>query len=434
MSVLTKSVDGKEHPASDFAYVGDPQDIATWHLPVFDEGHARDALGRFDQAQMPDASKRRGALHKVLAACKKFGIDAAGFEKDHHAMMGLGDQWLDIFRAGDYGNKGSYTPADIDKIVANYDTAAHEAPVVVGHPELDAPAFGWVEKLRRVGDVLQAKLGQVHEGFEQMVREGRFKKRSVALYPDKLALRHLSFLGAHPPEVKGLADAKFDERQGVFQAIEFNEEAEMQPEEIKRSIMDGIREFFSGDKKAPKFSEEDLQQRVAEALKPLQTKVTEFTEAEKKRQAADSGAARTKAAETAIARVKEKKRWLPAFDKLGLPQLFSELAKSDVKVTFGEGDKKTEKTLVDVFADFMCALPEMVPGGELVLDGHRAARKSTVKFNESKSIDIDLASVELRDAAQKRSAERKISFGEALRELRAEGFQPVAGGASAGAV
>jgi hypothetical protein len=89
-------------------------------------------------------------------------------------------QWVDIFRAGNYGDKGTYTPADLDVCVANYDAASHEAPVVIGHPEHDAPAFGWVAAVRRVGDVLQAKLRQIAPEFERMLREGRFKKRSVS--------------------------------------------------------------------------------------------------------------------------------------------------------------------------------------------------------------------------------------------------------------
>jgi len=40
---------------------------------------------------------------------------------------------------------------------------------------------------------------------------------------------------------------------------------------------------------------------------------------------------------------------------------------------------------------------------------------------------LDPASRELRDAASKRSAERKITFGEALRELRSEDWRPSSG-------
>jgi hypothetical protein len=135
--------------------------------------------------------------------------------------------WIDVFRAGDYGDKGTYTPADLDAVVKNYNPAEHEAPVVIGHPKHDAPAFGWVAALRRAGDTLQAKLRQVSAQFEALVGQGQFKKRSVAFYRTAtgLALRHLGFLGAMPPEVKGLTDLRFCEFRdnGSFIALEFQD-------------------------------------------------------------------------------------------------------------------------------------------------------------------------------------------------------------------
>jgi len=140
-------------------------------------------------------------------------------------MSALEGQWIDVFRAGDYGEKGSYTPADLDAVVDNYNPAEHEAPVVIGHPEHDAPAFGWVAGLRRVGDMLQAKLRQLPPQFESLVRQGQFKKRSVAFYQTArgLALRHLAFLGAMPPAVKGLKDLRLCEFRdnSAFIAVEF---------------------------------------------------------------------------------------------------------------------------------------------------------------------------------------------------------------------
>jgi hypothetical protein len=44
--------------------------------------------------------------------------------------------------------------------------------------------------------------------FAQLLREGRFKKRSVSLFPD-LRLRHVGFLGAAAPAVAGLKDVAF---------------------------------------------------------------------------------------------------------------------------------------------------------------------------------------------------------------------------------
>ena len=40
----TKEVDGKEYPASEFAYVPDPEKPSTWKLPIFDAHHVGGAL------------------------------------------------------------------------------------------------------------------------------------------------------------------------------------------------------------------------------------------------------------------------------------------------------------------------------------------------------------------------------------------------------
>ncbi|HLZ93367.1 MAG TPA: hypothetical protein VKQ28_16805 [Candidatus Acidoferrum sp.] len=78
----TKSVGGKEYPASAFAYVGNADDPSTWHLPIPDKAHVEDALARFNQTELPAAAKAKVA-RKLLAAAKRYGIDASGFASEH---------------------------------------------------------------------------------------------------------------------------------------------------------------------------------------------------------------------------------------------------------------------------------------------------------------------------------------------------------------
>ena len=146
--------------------------------------------------------------------------------KDHiFAEAPLGAQWLELFRAGDYGNKGTFTNSDLDQVVKNFDPSFHEPPVVIGHPENDAPAYGWVDGLKREDNVLLGRLKQVDPKFEEMVKAGRFKKRSVSFYQTGKGwmLRHVGFLGALPPEVKGLANARFNEDRIRFVTVIFGE-------------------------------------------------------------------------------------------------------------------------------------------------------------------------------------------------------------------
>lgn len=136
-------------------------------------------------------------------------------------------KWFAIFKTGQHtdssGNQKEWSEKDLDKIVENYDPSKHEAPIVIGHPKTNAPAFGWVEKLKRIGDTLYAFPKQLAQEFVDMVNKGLFKKRSVSLYPDG-TLRHVGFLGAMPPAIKGLPDVEFKEGENAFDyELEFAE-------------------------------------------------------------------------------------------------------------------------------------------------------------------------------------------------------------------
>lgn len=121
---------------------------------------------------------------------------------------------IEIFKVGTQtdsaGNAREWTEADLDKIASSYNPANHEAPVCIGHPKDNAPAWGWVKSVTRDGSSLFAEIGDLVAEFSDMLSKKMFKKRSISLYPD-LSLRHIGFLGAQPPAVKGLADFKFSE-------------------------------------------------------------------------------------------------------------------------------------------------------------------------------------------------------------------------------
>jgi len=129
---------------------------------------------------------------------------------------------FEIFKTGkhtsDKGITREYTTDDLDKIAANYNPDEHEAPIVIGHPKNNAPAYGWIEKLQRVGEKLIAIPKQVNQAFADMVKDGAFKKRSISITND-LKLNHVGFLGAAAPAVKGLKDVEFsaDAEYSVFE-------------------------------------------------------------------------------------------------------------------------------------------------------------------------------------------------------------------------
>jgi len=121
--------------------------------------------------------------------------------------------WIEAFKSGTQtdskGNTKDWTNEDLDTIVSKYnDQDEHEAPIVLGHPKDNSPAYGWVQELKRQGDVLMAKIKPTVDDFVDWVKKGVYKKRSISLYGD-LTLRHIGFLGGTPPAVKGLADPQF---------------------------------------------------------------------------------------------------------------------------------------------------------------------------------------------------------------------------------
>lgn len=129
---------------------------------------------------------------------------------------------LHILRPGTFsdesGKQVTLTGDDITAIASTYNPSLHEAPLVIGHPKSDSPAYGWVRGLRADDSGLHAEPNQVDSAFAEQVKDGKFKKVSVSLYgpghpnnptPDNWHLRHVGFLGAKPPAVKGLRQIAF---------------------------------------------------------------------------------------------------------------------------------------------------------------------------------------------------------------------------------
>lgn len=130
---------------------------------------------------------------------------------------------IEIFRAGrhidDAGVAHNFSEADVDGMAASYNPALREAPLTVGHPADNLPAYGWVKSVaRNAGGVLTIAPHNVEPQFAEMVAARRFPKRSASFYPPqapnnptpgKWYLRHVAFLGAQPPAIAGLKDIQF---------------------------------------------------------------------------------------------------------------------------------------------------------------------------------------------------------------------------------
>ena len=151
-----------------------------------------------------------------------------------------------------------FTAADLQGIASRYDPDLHEAPIVVGHPEHDAPAYGWVGGLAFADGALVAHEQQVNPEFDQLRKRGSYKKVSARFYtpaaknnptPGQYYLRDVGFLGAMPPAVKGLQRISFADDVGALLTAElsFGDLPAWGGSAIARMFR-SVREFLIADK------------------------------------------------------------------------------------------------------------------------------------------------------------------------------------------
>ena len=268
----------------------------------------------------------------------------------------------EIFRAGTRtdanGNTVTITEADLAAAAQAYDPKVHEAPIVVGHPKADAPAYGWVKSLGVQNGVLTADFAQVDEGFADLVKAGRYKKVSASFYPPTSpnnpkpgvwTLRHVGFLGAQPPAVKGLSAISFAEGE-VY--VEFAESPPPPENHENKETPMSLEQELAAEKAAREAAEKEAAESKAE-LKKLQDE----------QNAALRDGAHEQNAEFAEGLVKEG-RLKPADKDLVVKVLDFAEYPADVTADFGEGSKKQPLSAA-LRAFFTAVLPKQIQSGEM---------------------------------------------------------------------
>lgn len=163
---------------------------------------------------------------------------------------------IEVFRPGTFqpmqGEAITYSAADLKAVADVYDAQTAPAPIVVGHPSTDAPAFGWVEgfEFDATAERLYAHVGQIEPAFADAVRAGRYKKVSLSFHPPEGAAnpvpgcwypKHVGFLGGAAPAVAGLKNVQFsDDANAPTFTADFAEPGFQEAATLLRSL----REFF----------------------------------------------------------------------------------------------------------------------------------------------------------------------------------------------
>jgi hypothetical protein len=207
---------------------------------------------------------------------------------------------LHIFKPGTHvamsGASITFGESDLAATVLAYDPALHEAPLVIGHPKHDAPAAGWVKALSVSAQGLIAETQQVDAAFAELVSKGSYKKISASFYhpdaannpvPGVYYLRHVGFLGAQPPSVKGLRPIELaEDEEGIVEFGDFGDS-------ITAGVFRRLREWLIGqfgqeaadqvvpgwdvDNLAAQALRDDVRPSFTEPTQPHKTTIEEHT-------------------------------------------------------------------------------------------------------------------------------------------------------------
>ena len=381
---------------------------------------------------------------------------AATATTDDAEMGDFNGQWIHIFDAGNYGDKGNWPVEKLQQVVENFrrlkagvkvlfaeKVLRHNPAAVIGHSHSDRdPALGWVDALQLKGGQLWAKFRDVHPILESAVAEKRYPERSVELYRDFQglgpALRRVAFLGAVPPEVKSLQPIQFNDNGSPWVAINKEDtvktstHAEHDTTPAPAAAGNGNGEKVEVPKGPMEVVKETIK-KVMELIKPAEEAVEELEDEAKpvddddETTSAPAAAPATPAAtmsdrldslETQLA----TKTFMEAMPsnlspsaRARIEAVVPSLIQAEGSVSFSEGKKQVSQLALTTFAEIIVLASKnglTVPTTPVVTGGRQASDLDT--FSEN----IDQDSVVLKKLADKIAKEEDISFAEALPKAR----------------
>lgn len=179
------------------------------------------------------------------------------------------------------GHVYPFTSIDLQETAAAYDPALFAAPFVKGHPDHDAPRFGELAKVEFDGQHLTGVPDKVVPAFREEVNSGQFPYVSLSLYgknhpdnpvPGVYYPRHLGFLGAMPPAVKGLGQVSLSEEStGIINLcakIEFGDWNDRLVYRVLRGLKSLLTDQIGKEKVDAVVSEWDMECLLENAVTP----------------------------------------------------------------------------------------------------------------------------------------------------------------------
>lgn len=269
-------------------------------------------------------------------------------------------QRIQIFKTGNHtsedGRQWSFPEDVVRQLVDNYDPAVFAAPLVVGHPALDAPAYGQVAQLVLNGDTVEMEPVHVEPQFAALVNAKRFPNVSASFFPPEHPsnpkpgqwyLRHVGFLGAAAPAIPGLKPASFNGTADGVVTLAFAAAATLNPQE---------------EIPVPKPEQQTPAVDFAAKQAELDQQAAALAQREKLLAEKETAARQAEVASFAASLV-DGGKLLPA-EQPAVEALLNSLSTQEQSVSFAAADGQVSKPAAQLLRDFLTGLPARVDFSE----------------------------------------------------------------------
>lgn len=298
-------------------------------------------------------------------------------------------KFFPVFRPGTYtdskGKTRSWSKQDIEALYNNYDPEWLRAAFSTDHKQ-DGPAMGYATKLMIGEDgTLFASADDLSEDFRDEVKKKKFGRVSVEIASFKEKgpyLKGISFLGVKMPAVKGM-EAQIQD-QALFQTADDVEKHIFETTEAEEffELGDPVGDSDKDLNSSAKLSAEKIEDENTQSFEELQLKLealqVEKAELESRFEQTDAERKQAQERLTELSINTQKiyfEQWLNeriAYGSVTPAQkdkIMDLLMALESVQMFSEGEAPGEKTPVQMFQEFVEALPKILDEKELARKG-----------------------------------------------------------------
>ena len=293
-----------------------------------------------------------------------------------------------------HGQDVELTPALLAQLAASYDPAIYQAPLVVGHPKANAPAFGWLDAIEATPEGLFGTPINVDPFFADAVRSGRYPKRSLSFWPadhpqsptpGQPYIRHLGVLGAVPPAIPGLRGADLADPDAGITTLDFSATSPLPPEEPPMSDPDPVA----------------LAAQVADlAAQAAALSAREAALAEREAAAAHQAEGLRRAAVIAFCDTLADEARIRPTDIPALAEIVLRLEQSDPAPCFASAsDPEAPAPAAPWLRAFLASLPPLVELSEQATQARALGTPAAVNFSAPAGYTVDSANLAIHGRA-----------------------------------